>query len=78
MPVVLISGPYRLFFYSDEGTEPVHVHVEREGKEAKFWMQPLRLASAEGFGAAEVRRIERIVTQHKQAIIRRWHEHFES
>lgn len=78
MPVVLTSGPYRLFFYSDEGNEPPHVHVEREDKEAKFWMEPVRLASAGGFGVAEIRRIERIVTKHKQAIICRWHEHFES
>ena len=78
MPVVLQSGPYRLFFYSDEGTEAVHVHVERDGKEAKFWVEPVRLASAGGFGAAELRRIERIVSRNKQAIIKRWNEHFEA
>ncbi|MBB5035508.1 DUF4160 domain-containing protein [Prosthecobacter vanneervenii] len=78
MPVVLQSGPYRLFFYSDEGNEPVHVHVERENKEAKFWLEPVKLASSGGFGAAEIRRIERIVSRNKQAIIQRWNEHFES
>ena len=77
MPTVLRSGPYRLFFYSDEGTEAVHIHVEREGKGAKFWMEPVRLASAEGFRTAELRRIEGIVSRHKQAIINCWNEHFE-
>lgn len=78
MPVVLRSGPYRLFFYSDEGTEPVHVHVERDEKEAKYWVAPVRLASAGGFSAAELKRIQRIVIQHRQTILRCWNEHFES
>jgi hypothetical protein len=76
MPVVLTCGPYRLYFYSDEGSEPVHVHVERDDLEAKFWIEPVHLASSGGFGASELRRIERIVSENKQAIISRWNEHF--
>lgn len=30
MPTILRDGPYRLFFYSNEGEEPPHVHVERD------------------------------------------------
>jgi len=29
-------GPYRAFFYSNEGHEPAHIHVRREDREAKF------------------------------------------
>lgn len=29
MPTVLRVGPYRFFFYSGDGDEPRHVHVER-------------------------------------------------
>jgi hypothetical protein len=29
MPTVLKSGGYRLFFYSGDGGEPPHVHVEQ-------------------------------------------------
>jgi hypothetical protein len=32
VPTVLRVGPYRFFFYSNEGTEPPHVHVEAAGK----------------------------------------------
>lgn len=32
MPTVKFVGPYRLFFYSGDGAEPVHIHVEREDK----------------------------------------------
>ena len=30
MPTVLRSGPYRFFFYSGDGAEPPHVHVQRD------------------------------------------------
>ncbi len=36
MPTVTRIGAYRFFFFSNEGTEPPHVHVEREDALAKF------------------------------------------
>ena len=36
-PTGLRVGPYRLFFFSNEGGEPPHIHVEREDPPAKFW-----------------------------------------
>jgi hypothetical protein len=77
MPVVVRVGPYRLFFYSSEGTERIHVHVERDDRAAKFWVEPVTLASSGGFGAAELRKIEALVIEHRQSIINRWHEHFD-
>jgi hypothetical protein len=44
VPTVLRVGPYRFFFYSNEGSEPPHIHVEAGGKSAKFWLQPWLLA----------------------------------
>ena len=47
MPVVFHYRGFRFFFYSNEGTprEPVHIHVEKDNLEAKFWLEPeLRLA----------------------------------
>lgn len=46
MPTVLRSGPYRVFFHSDEGHEPPHVHVVRDDRIAKFWLDPVKLARA--------------------------------
>lgn len=43
MPTILRAGPYRLFFYSADRGEAPHVHVEREAKRAKFWLDPVRL-----------------------------------
>ncbi len=69
MPTVLRVGPYRFHFYSAEGTEPPHIHVARDDFEAKFWLQPVTLASNYGFPARELRDIGRLVEQHCDALL---------
>ncbi|MEK7733539.1 MAG: DUF4160 domain-containing protein, partial [Planctomycetota bacterium] len=44
MPTVLRIGSFRFHFYSDEGSEPPHIHVETPDGECKFWLDPIRLA----------------------------------
>jgi hypothetical protein len=44
MPTVLRWGPYRAFFYSNEGGEPPHIHVRSADFEAKFWLPDLSVA----------------------------------
>jgi hypothetical protein len=36
MPTVLRVGPYQFFFYSTDGKEPPHIHVERDDDVAKY------------------------------------------
>ncbi len=43
MPTVLRAGPYRFFFFAGDGDEPLHIHIERDDKIAKFWLDPIRL-----------------------------------
>ena len=76
MPTVAQIGPYRFFFYSNEGDESPHIHVKREGKVAKFWLDPVDLAAAGGFAAHELREIERLVAEHQASWIGMWHEYF--
>ena len=38
MPTILFIYGWRLFFYSNEGTEPMHVHAEKGDMECKFWL----------------------------------------
>ena len=78
MPTVLKIGPYRLFFYANDRTEPVHVHVEREANIAKFWLGPVRLAGNDGFRSTELGKIERIVSHHEAKIEEAWHEYFKN
>ena len=75
MPTVFRHGPYRCFFYSSDGDEPPHVHVEHERKTCKFWLEPLRLARNHGFGAHELNVIRRIIHSHRAIILEAWHEH---
>jgi len=70
-----IAGPYRLFFTSFDCQEPPHVHVERELKTCKFWLEPLGLARTHGFDARELGRIRRLIRVHHAKIMEAWHEH---
>jgi len=56
MPTVLTVGPYRLFFYAGDRFEPLHIHVERDDKIAKFWLDPVRLQNSGGFNRVEIRK----------------------
>lgn len=76
MPTVLRIGPYRFFFYSGDQSEPSHIHVERESKEAKFWLEPVRLARSHGFAAKEINEIEKLVVDNRQLLLERWNEFF--
>ncbi len=78
MPTVLRSGPYRVYFYSHEPNEPPHVHVDRDDQSAKFWLEPVALARNLGFSARELRRIENIVHDHRDHLLRAWNDFFRS
>ena len=77
MPTVLRSGPYRLFFYSNETNEPAHIHIQRERKLAKFWLRPVALASATDFSAKELRKLEALVNENQTQLLESWNEYFE-
>jgi hypothetical protein len=38
MPTVLYISRWRLFFYSNEGSEPIHIHAQKADMEYKFWI----------------------------------------
>ena len=70
-----IPGPYRFFFTSFDCSEPPHLHVEREDKTCKFWLQPLGIARSHGFNARELNRIRRLIAHHMPVILIAWYEH---
>ena len=76
MPTVPgITGPYRFFFYSFDCNEPRHVHVRRERKVCKFWLEPVTLAYNNGFSAKELNRIRKLILSHWGHILEVWDEH---
>ncbi|MCI0413239.1 DUF4160 domain-containing protein [bacterium] len=76
MPTILRDGPYRLFFYANDRDEPAHVHVQRESKIAKFWLDPVRLERRGGFSRAEITRVQRLVEEKEDILLRGWNEYF--
>lgn len=76
MPSVLRYGDCRLFFYSNEGSEPPHIHVESPDGIAKFWLEPVSLVGSVGIRPVELRRMRGVVAEHREILLRAWHEHF--
>lgn len=76
MPTVLRIGPYRFFFYAGDQHEPPHVHVEREDKLAKFWIDPIRLQKSGGFNRMEMARIQKIINEYQATLLEAWNDYF--
>ena len=78
MPEVLRVDGYRFFFFSREGQEPPHIHVEQAERFAKFWLgPPVTLAESRGFRSRELRELHSLVEAHHGAFMLAWHEHFD-
>lgn len=81
MPVVFVLDGVKFFFFSNEGDprEPLHIHVRKDTKLAKFWMDPVvQLADSYGFSARELNKIAKVIDNRKEEIERAWNEHFKS
>jgi len=76
MPTVLRIGPYRFFFYAGDRDEPPHVHIESDDEKAKFWLDPVRLQTSGGFSRTEINRIQKLVEEHQNELLRKWDEYF--
>lgn len=76
MPTVLRVGAYRFFFYAGDRDEPVHIHVERDDKIAKFWLDPVRLQSSGGVSRLEITKIHNMIEKHHSKLMEAWHEYF--
>jgi hypothetical protein len=68
----------RSFFYAGDAKERPHVHVRREGHEAKFWLDAVRLARNQGFAEHELNRVGRLVVEHAETLREAWRDYFEA
>ena len=64
-----------MYFFSHEPNEPPHVHVDREDRSAKFWLQPLGLARNFGFVPHELRKIRAMIEDHHDELLEAWYGH---
>jgi hypothetical protein len=80
MPTVLFIFGWRLFFYSNEGNEPPHVHAQKAEMDCKFWLVPDTFEIIEEYTynipPASKREIRKIIFEHFEYIITEWYKHF--
>jgi len=76
MPAVFRDGPYRFFFYASDRDEPYHIHVERDEKVAKYWLDPIRLRNSGGLDRLELKQIPSIVEKSQESLMEAWNEYF--
>ena len=76
MPTVLRVLGFRFFFYSLEGSEPPHIHVEYGDKVAKFWLEPVSIAESHGFRAHDLNRVRMLVIEYREKFLEAWNAHF--
>lgn len=76
MPALLRLRGFRFFFYSLENREPPHIHVAQAGRYAKFWLEPVALASGRGFRSHELAMIQRLVEEHRALFLEKWNAYF--
>jgi hypothetical protein len=78
VPTILRIDGYRFFFFSNEGFEPPHAHVESAERYAKFWLRPVRLAHSKGFSASELNSLSSLVQANESFFLEKWNEYFAS
>ena len=67
---------YRFLFFSLDRGEPMHIHVAKDRKYAKYWLQPIELARSRNFRSHELNEIRKLIEEHRPEIERRWRQHF--
>ncbi len=78
MPTIFREGPYRVYFFSHETTEPPHVHVDRDDFSAKFWLEPFALATNFGFAPRELNRVQSPIRENRERCLEAWYGYFGS
>jgi hypothetical protein len=76
MPTVLRHEGFRFYFNSHEPNEPSHIHVDKDGCSAKFWLDPVSLARNSGFNNHELMKLHKLVSNNKVAFLEAWHGYF--
>jgi len=78
MPTILVLMGWRLFFYANEGNEPIHVHCRKGNMECKHWIDDeqfdIHEAYTYGLSARDKKQIRKIIFEHFDYIVEQWKE----
>jgi Ni,Fe-hydrogenase maturation factor len=79
MPTVLVILGWRFFFYSNEGSEPIHIHAEKGDMECKYWLLVEEIEIKEAFGfnmtPSATREVKKIIYQHFDLLVESWNKY---
>lgn len=68
---------FAFYFFSNENTEPMHVHVRKGDGLVKYWLEPIALADDNGrMKAQEIRRAKELISENHARIVNAWKQHF--
>lgn len=80
MPTILLVRGWRIFFYANEGNEPIHVHARKADCECKFWLNPVTYEIMEAWSynlSPPLRReVRKIIFDHFDLIAEEWRRFF--
>ena len=75
MPTIFIFFGFRFMFYSNDH-EPIHVHIIKDGHEAKYNVKPMEMVYNHGFKKNELALIESVILENEDIIISHWKNYF--
>jgi hypothetical protein len=82
MPTILLIAGWRLYFWANEGTEPIHIHAEKGDMECKFWLEvesfEIRTALEYNLTPQAKREIKKIIYSHFDYIVDEWNSYFKN
>lgn len=80
MPTILLVQGWRVFFYLNEGNEPMHVHARKAETECKFWLKAEVYEIEEAWSynlTPRLRReVRKIIFDHFDVITEEWRKYF--
>jgi hypothetical protein len=78
MPTILYMMGWRLFFYSGEQEEPIHIHAKKGDMDCKYWLDQelfeIRSSFEYNMSPRDVREIKKIIFQNFDYIISEWNK----
>lgn len=83
MPTLFEIYGYKIYFWSNEGNEPVHVHISKGKQTAdatKIWLppesNPVLVHNNSKIPQKDLKRLLKSVALNREIIIARWYDYF--
>ena len=83
LPILFELYGYKIFFWSNENNEPIHVYVAKGKQSAnatKIWLpaesNPVVVHNKSRIPQKDLSRLLKVVAQNRDTIIARWYDYF--